>query len=175
VHLCLAWGYWRVKADLEMARSHLEQAIALNPNDLDNYCLKGFLSTCMGNFEEGIWCTGESIRRAPNMPEECLYSRVMAEYLLGRYGDAIATFGRMLRPSVELIGWIAACYAELGRDDDARAAAIRFRERARAEGAGPPNDEVEAWRAYWWKVFPAKEQSSVERLFSGLRKAGLPV
>ena len=174
-HLCLAWGYWRVKGNVEMAETQLEEAIALNANDLDNYCLKGFLSTCMGKFEEGIWCASETIRRAPNLPEECLYSRVMAEYLLGRYGDAIASFGRMSHPSVELLGWIAACYAELGRDSEARTAAMQFRERARTERAGPPDDNAEAWRAYWSKAFPTTERTSLERLFAGLRKAGLPV
>jgi len=174
-HLCLAWGYWQIKGNAAMAKAQIEEAIGLNPNDLDNYCLKGLLLTCAGELEEGIWCTTEAIRRAPNMPEECLRSRVMAEYLLGRYGDAIATFGRMSHPPVELLGWIAACYAELGRNSEARAAMMQFRERARVERAGPPDDDVEAWRAYWLKVFPAKEQISLERLFAGLHKAGLPV
>jgi TolB-like protein len=174
-HLCLAYGYWRIKRNFEMAKAQIEEAIALNPNDLDNYCLKGFLSTYAGELEEGIWCTSEAIRRAPNMPEECLHSRVMAEFLLGRYGDAIGTFGRMANPPVVLLGWIAACYAELGRDSDAQAAMMKFRDRVRAEHVGPPDDNIEAWRAYWLRVFPAQEQSSVERLFAGLRKAGLPV
>ena len=56
-HLCLAWGYWRIKANYEMALAQVEEAIALNPNDLDNYSLKGWLSTCAGNLEEGIWCS----------------------------------------------------------------------------------------------------------------------
>jgi adenylate cyclase len=174
-HLCLAWGYWQVKGNFEIAKAQIEEAIALNPNDLDNYCLKGFLSIYAGELEEGIWCTSEAIRRAPNMPEKCLESRVMAEYLLGRYADAIATFGRMSHPPVKLLGWIAACYAELGRDSEARAATMQFRERARAERGGPPDDDTEAWRAYWLKVFPARELTNVERLFAGLRKAGLPV
>lgn len=173
--LCLAWGHWQVEGNFEMAKAQIEEAIALNPNDLDNYCLKGFLLTYTGELEEGIWCTSEAIRRAPNMPEKCLHSRVMAEYLLGRYEDAIATFGRMSQPRADLLGWLAACYAELGRDGEARAAAARFHERARAERAGPSDDDVEGWKAYWAKAFPARDQSSVERLLAGLRKAGLPV
>lgn len=104
-----------------------------------------------------------------------LHSRVIAEYLLGRFEDAITTFGRMLQPPVAVYGWIAACYAELGRDTEARAAAAEFRERAQAERVGLPEDDVEAWRTFWSKAFPAKERASVERLFVGLRKAGLPV
>jgi adenylate cyclase len=173
--LCLAFGYLRIKGNLEAAKAQVEEAIALNPNDLDNYCLKGFLSTYMGELEDVLWCTSQAIRRAPNMPEKCLHSRVMAEYLLGRYADAIATFARMSRPPIELIGWVAACYAELGRDSEARAAAQQFRDRARTEKPGLATDDPAAWTAYWARRFPARDRASVERLLEGLRKAGFPV
>jgi hypothetical protein len=42
-HLCLAWGHWRLESNYEMAETQLEEAIALNPNDLDNYCLKALI------------------------------------------------------------------------------------------------------------------------------------
>jgi tetratricopeptide (TPR) repeat protein len=174
-HLCLAWGYWRIKGNYEMAEAQIEEAIALNPNDLDNYCFKGWLSTCAGNLEDGIWCSSQAIRRAPNMPEKCLHTRVMAEYLLGRFEQAITTFGRMVRPPVSLLGWVAACYAELGRTAEARAAVAEFRARARAEATGPPDDDIAGWRAFWAKCFPAREPGNLDRLFVGLRKAGMPV
>jgi TolB-like protein/cytochrome c-type biogenesis protein CcmH/NrfG len=174
-HLCLAWGYWRIKGNYEMAEAQIEEAIALNPNDLNNYCFKGWLSTCAGNLDEAIWCSSQAIRRAPNLPDECLRTRVMAEYLLGRFEQAILTFGRMVHPPVPLLGWVAACYAELGRTAEAYAAAADFRARARSTGIGPPDDDVASWRAYWAKCFPAREPASLERLFAGLRKAGLPV
>jgi adenylate cyclase len=174
-HLCLAWGYWRIKGNYEMAEAQIEEAIALNPNNLDNYCFKGWLSTCAGNLEEGIWCSSQAIRRAPNLPEECLHTRVMAEYLLGRFEQAITTFGRMVHPPVPLLGWVAACYAELERTAEAHAAVAELRSRARAEATGPPDDDIAGWRAYWAKCFPAREPASLERLFVGLRKAGLPV
>ena len=174
-HLCLAWGYWRIKGNYEMAEAQIEEAIALNPNDLDNYCFKGWLSTCAGNLEEGIWCSSQAIRRAPNLPDECLRTRVMAEYLLGQFEQAILTFGRMVRPPVSLLGWVAACYAELDRTAEAHAMAADFRARAGSTGLGPPDDDIASWRAYWAKCFPAREPASLERLFAGLRKAGLPV
>jgi TolB-like protein/Tfp pilus assembly protein PilF len=174
-HLCLAWGYWRIKGNYEMAEAQIEEAIALNPNDLDNYCFKGWLSTCAGKLEEGIWCSSQAIRRAPNLPDECLRTRVMAEYLLGQFEQAILTFGRMVRPPVSLLGWVAACYAELDRTAEAHAMAADFRARAGFTGIGPLDDDIASWRAYWAKCFPAREPASLERLFAGLRKAGLPV
>ena len=175
VHLCLSWAHWWIKGNYEIAEAQIDEAIALNPNDLDNYCFKGWLSTCAGRLEEGIWCSSQAIRRAPNLPEHCLTTRVMAEYLLGRFDQAIATFGRMLHPPAPLFGWIAACYASLDRTADAQAAIAELRVRLRAGHAGPLNDDVESWRTYWSKRFPAKDEARLERLFAGLRKAGLPI
>jgi adenylate cyclase len=173
--LCLAFGHLQLTGNLELAQAQIEEAIALNPNDLDNYCLKGFISTYLGELQDVLWCTSEAIRRAPNMPEKCLQSRVMAEYLLGRYADAIATFGRMSRPPIELLGWVAACYAELGRAEEAEAIARQFRDRARMEKPGLAADDETAWKAYWARRFPARDRASVDRLLVGLRKAGFPV
>lgn len=175
VHLCFAWAHWWIKGNYEMAEAQIDEAIALNPNDLDNYCFKGWLSTCAGKLEQGIWCSSQAIRRAPNLPEHCLTTRVIAEYLLGRFDDAIATFGRMVRPPTTMFGWVAACYASLDRAAEAQAAIAEFRARVRVELADPPADNAEGWRLYWAKRFPAKDPASKERLFAGLRKAGLSV
>jgi TolB-like protein len=175
IHLCLAWAQWWINGNYEMAEAQIDEAIALNPNALDNYCFKGWLSTCAGKLEQGIWCAGQAIRRAPNLPEHCLTTQVIAEYLLGRFEQAIATFGRMLHPPAPMYAWIAACYANLDRPAEASAALAEFRARLQAEQAGPPLDDVEGWRLYWSKRFPAKEPESMERLFAGLRKAGLPI
>ncbi|WP_162917215.1 adenylate/guanylate cyclase domain-containing protein [Dongia deserti] len=175
VHLGLAWAHWWINGNYEIAEAQIDEAIALNPNALDNYCFKGWLSTCAGKLEQGIWCSSEAVRRAPNLPDHCLTTRVIAEYLLGRYDQAIATFGRMLHPPAPMFAWVAASYANLDRAIDAHAALAAFRARLQAEEAGPPADDAEGWRLYWSKCFPAKEPASLERLYTGLRKAGLPI
>jgi adenylate cyclase len=174
-HLCFAWAHWWIRGNYEMAEVQVDEAIALNPNALDNYCFKGWLSTCAGKFEQGIWCASQAIRRAPNLPEHCLTTQVVAEYLLGRFDQALATFGRMLHPPALMFAWIAACYANLDRAAEARAALAEFRARVQTERTGPPSDDAESWRLFWSKRFPAKHPASLERLFDGLRKAGLPV
>ncbi|HJR23683.1 MAG TPA: hypothetical protein VJ822_18755 [Dongiaceae bacterium] len=174
-HLCFAWAHWWIRGNYELAEVQIDEAIALNPNALDNYCFKGWLSTCAGKFEQGIWCASQAIRRAPNLPEHCLTTQVIAEYLLGRFDQALATFGRMLHPPALMLAWVAACYANLDRAAEARAALAEFRSRLQAEGTGPPSDDAEGWRLFWSKRFPAKDPASLERLFDGLRRAGLPV
>ena len=74
-----------------------------------------------------------------------------------------------------MLAWVAACYANLDRAAEARAALAEFRSRLQAEGTGPPSDDAEGWRLFWSKRFPAKDPASLERLFDGLRRAGLPV
>jgi hypothetical protein len=81
----------------------------------------------------------------------------------------------MLHPPALMFAWIAACYANLDRAAEARAALAEFRARMQAERTGPSSDDVESWRLFWSKRFPAKDPASLERLFDGLRKAGLPV
>jgi general stress protein YciG len=74
-----------------------------------------------------------------------------------------------------LWGWIAACYAELGRGREARSAALQFCKGAGVEHASLSGSDADVWRIYWRRRFPAKNPADLERLFAGLRKAGLPV
>ena len=77
--------------------------------------------------------------------------------------------------TAELLGCLAASYAQLGRDAEARAAAAEFLDRAAAEFAVHPGDDVEHWRTYWMRLIPIKDPADRDHLFDGLRKAGLPV
>ena len=74
----------------------------------------------------------------------------------------------------EFLGYLAASYAQLGRDGEARATATECHDRAVAEFAFDLDDDVERWRAYWLRFIPLKEVTDRDHLFDGLRKAGLP-
>ena len=173
-HLVLAWAYFRVKANFELAASQLEQAITLNPNDYYNYCFKSWFLTCSGDPDEGIVCANEALRRSPLVNDGCLYSIGFADYMAGRYEQALTTFGKMSFTFVEVQACIGACYAQIGRMDDARTAANEFLDRARAELAIYPAKDSDSWREYWLRLLPFKEASKLEHLLDGLRKAGLP-
>ena len=75
----------------------------------------------------------------------------------------------MLRPA-----WIAACYAQLGRDAQAQAAAAEVRELAPSDPSVPYEDDIERWRAYWSRLAKFEDPNDRARFLEGLRKAGLP-
>jgi TolB-like protein len=172
-HLALGRAY-RVRANHELAEAQFETAIALNPNDVWNYCGKGFLLTCLGRLDEGISCDTYALRLNPLLPDTCLYSIGIAHYLGRRYEDAIATFCKMSYLPTEILGCLAASYAQLGRDGEARKTATECHDRAVAEFAPGLDGDVERWRAYWLRFIPLKEVTDRDHLFDGLRKAGLP-
>jgi hypothetical protein len=74
----------------------------------------------------------------------------------------------------EILGCLAASYAQLGRDDEARATTAEFLDRVAAEFAVHPGDAAGRWQAFWQSVIPIKEAADRDHLFDGLRKAGLP-
>jgi len=168
VHLVLALAYRDVKANFELADAQVRTAIELNPNHYWNYCFKCWLSTCAGDLEEGISCGNEAVRRNPLLPDGCLSGIAIAEYLAGRYERAIETFGKMSNPDPECEACLAACYAQLGRDDEARVAADDFRKRA-----GEEVEKAESWHAYWSAMLKFKDPAALEHLLEGMGKAGL--
>jgi TolB-like protein/Flp pilus assembly protein TadD len=158
----------------ELAKVHIERALELNPNDYHNICNKGYFLAFSDRPSESIACSNEAMRLNPLAPDNCLFAIGIAEYVAGRYEEALATFGRtkgwgLLRPAS-----IAACYAQLGRDAQARAAAAEVRELAPGDPSVPNEDDIERWRAYWSRLMQFEDANDWVRFLEGLRKAGLP-
>jgi adenylate cyclase len=158
----------------ELAKIQIEKALALNPNDYDNLCAKGWLLAFSGELVEGIACSKEAMRLNPFAPEYCLFAIGVAEYVARRYEAAIGAFGKMASLGLLKPAFLAACYAQLGRDEQARAAAAEVLESAKTELAIPLGQDAKRWRAYWAKAFPFQNPDDLEHLVNGLRKAGLP-
>jgi tetratricopeptide (TPR) repeat protein len=83
----------------------------------------------------------------------------------GRYEEAIAAYQRVLTRSPNFAPAymdLAVCYAELGREAEARAAAAEL---LRLD----PNFSLEAWK----QQAPFKDPAVLERHIAALRQAGL--
>ena len=172
--LVLAIAYFKVKKNFELSNTQLQAAMELNPNQYWSYCFKCWFSTCEGDPEEGIQCGTEAIRRNPLLPDACLYSIGFAEYLSGRYEKAIEAYGRMSHPYAEDEACIAACYAQLGRLEEAAKAANEFRRLIALKTPNKdPATDLEKWKGYWLNIFPLKDQAALDHILDGIRKAGL--
>ena len=172
-HMVLGCSYRDIRADLDMAITHLDKAISANPNDYWNYCCKGGLLTMAGKLEESIECSHEAIRRSPMLPDTCLESIGLAEYFSEQYGQAILSFGESLKPKSHIDAYISACYAHLNRMQEAEIAADDFRQKNRMKPFIDEIDDPDCWCDYWDRFWHFKDPKLVDHLLAGLRKAGI--
>lgn len=147
--------------DREEEERHNQRALALNPNDANALTSAGAILARHGRYEEAIDRVREAMRLNPYHPEWYWVSLGNIFYLARRYEDALESFKHRSGPGYWLLARIAACYGQLGRMEQARAAAaevMRLKPDFATSKLRYPN-----WAA-----------SDVERVREGMRKAGLP-
>ncbi len=171
----LGVAYQYGKGNFEAAQAQFAKALELNPNDADAYCLRGWCHVYAGEGEEAIACTDLAIRLSPFDLDGCLYAQSAAHYLARRYAEALESLGRMVDPAYPIDAFRAACYAQLGRDNDARQAMETFMSEGPEKFIDWPGEDPEAWRRLWIQRHPFLDPSNLEHLLDGFRKAGMPV
>lgn len=173
-HWALACAHFYMHRD-GLATFHVDRAIALNPNEYKNYCVKGWILVFSGKPADGIACALEGRRINPLASAGCHINVGIGEYTAGEYQASIdalrggGKFGYMRDV------FMAAAYAQLGdrRKASQLAAGIIPRASRLVEPYGGP--EKTRWRAYLESVFPYQNTGDKEHFMDGLRKAGLPV
>jgi adenylate cyclase len=151
----------RLRDEYDMAIFHLERGVELNPNDAIGLVHLGSALGTSGRAEEGIEITRRAIRLDPYVSFAwgalgvCLYA-------LRRYEEALAAYLKIGRnKSAWHMAREAACLAQLGRLDEARAQAAEVLRRK-------PGFSVQAEMPHY--RYPA----DADNLREGLLKAGLP-
>ncbi len=165
---------YRYKNQHELAKVQIERALALNPNDYHNLCSKGWFLTVSGEPAEAITCLNEAARLNPFAPDNCLLAIGMADYTARNYESAIEAFGKATGWGLVRPAWLAACYAQLGREGEASVAAGEALRSVETELAIQSGKDSELWRAYWARLACFKNPADFEHLLEGLRKACLP-
>ncbi|MCC8942134.1 adenylate/guanylate cyclase domain-containing protein [Bradyrhizobium sp. Arg68] len=149
------------ESEIEMA----DRAVALNPNSFRAWSSRGHVYRVAGLPEEAVQSFERAIRMSPIDPllHRTFTGMGFAFIELHRFGEAIVAGKKALRqnPSYSLAHrCLAAAFALLGRDAEAREAAARL---------------LELDPAFTIGAFVARGgQSNSKLMVEGLRKAGLP-
>jgi TolB-like protein len=155
-----AFGHWALASahfymhHSGLATFHIDRAIALNPNEYKNYCIKGWILVFSGKPADGIACALEGRRINPLASAGCHINVGIGEYTAGEYQASIdalrggGKFGYMRDV------FMAAAYAQLGdrRKANQLAAGIIQRSSRLVEPYGGP--EKTRWHAYLESLFP---------------------
>ena len=147
--------------DLDDEARHYQRAIALNPNDANAIAAYGALLAVFGRPEEGIDRIREAMRLNPYHPEWYWVDLGIVLYIARRYADAVEAYSHRTRPGSWVLARLAACYAQMGRMQEAAAAAAEVRKLR-------PDFSLAKLRRTGWNA------TDTEHILEGMRKAGLP-
>ena len=141
----------------------LETAITLNPNDADGYVFLAQALNRTGRPEEAISLVEKAQRLNPAAPPWYTWNLGIAYYLARRYDDAVTALRRGRPLGAMAYRWLAASYAQLGRDLEAKAAAEEYLKRT-------PDFSL----ARHLEMLHFQQADDRDHYTEGLRKAGLP-
>jgi adenylate cyclase len=151
------------RQQLDQAVIHGDRAFARNPNDPRIVAQKGELLTWLGKPDEGAEWIRKAMRLDPHGAHARAHLLGRALYGSRRYADAVDAYRQIASPRYSHLAGMAACYAQMGRDAEAKeqaAAALRLK----------PDFAIESYL----RTLPFSETTDRSHLADGLRKAGLP-
>jgi adenylate cyclase len=160
IHL---WG----AREFDLAIADEERAVALDPNFAQGYGTLAEVLHYAGRSEEALEHFATMARLDPHHPPQYLHFFAQSLFALGRYEEAVEqTKARLARQPYSDVSHVllAACYGQLGRTEEARAAwaeALRLN----------PDYSIEHRR----KILPYKNPADFDLLVEGLRKAEISV
>ncbi|MEJ2123033.1 MAG: winged helix-turn-helix domain-containing protein [Alphaproteobacteria bacterium] len=153
------------KKEHEKAIAAQEKAIALSNNAADQIAGLGGILIWAGRPEKSIELVRKAMRLNPMYPIEYLWNLGHANFVLGRYDEAIEALKRIRDRNPDYLpahAYLAASYSELGRDEEARIEAAEVKRLS-------PQASIETWK----QRLPYKDQAILERLVASLRRVGL--
>jgi adenylate cyclase len=166
---------WR---EFDQAERHLDLARAMNPNDPTIQMVWAFAQACFGRPEQGLPAAEMAFRLNPLHPSWYTHFLSRILFLLRRYEEvATALEPRTREPPVTHrrdLGWLAAAYGLLGREDDARRCARLFLEGVRQAWRGDPSAGPAEYVDWLVDASFLRRAEDEKHLREGLRLAGLP-
>ena len=148
-----------------------ERAVSLNPSSATGYLALAEAHVFAGRPNEAITAAKKAFRLDPNFPAPYAFVEALALFSLQQYDKAITLLQRAVSAKPEfneaLIVLIAA-YGQLGRMNDA--SPVQERLNQRLVSGKLPRLTID-WQKHRW---PYQHEADRNRLFEGLKKAGVP-
>jgi pentatricopeptide repeat protein len=165
-HYALAW-YSLLARDHARALAEAKKSVDLTPNFALGYFALGVVRIFLGQFDQAADPFARAMRLSPHEPLMFFFSNFLAlgQYHQGHYEEAakIARAGLAIRPFHVLYRTLAACYGQLGRVEDARAALFEMQRLM-------PREAEQLWETTNPYIDPAHRAHVID----GLRRAGMP-
>jgi adenylate cyclase len=147
----------------DAAGVHFERALALNPTDVLTIAHRCHWLFRVGRHEEALAGLDDVLLREPFPPSWYWEVRGMILLATRRYRDAIEAIDRISRLQAYNHAYLAACYAQLGRMEEAK-----------IEAGKALRMQPEFTIGWLMLSEPYKNPADSEPLLEGMRKAGLP-
>jgi adenylate cyclase len=160
-HQVLAQAYL-ARGAVDQAMTHAERSMAFNPSDATAVEQVGLISIRAGRADTGIDLIRQAMRLNPYHPDWYWTDLAIGLYAARRYAEALDANRRIAAwKSPAHLARLAACYAQLGRLDAARAEAAELLK-------VKPDFRISSRAAIY------RDPADAEHKRDGLRKAGLP-
>jgi adenylate cyclase len=169
-HTALGLAYL-FRGDHDLARSHLDRALALNPSNTDAMVHLARCEALSGNPKKGVEHISEALRFNPFANYQWFAGQV--HFIAGQYEEAIRNLSTLSSPNALVHAFLAASHGQLGNDTEARASASLFtsmaQELVKLSGTSLP----QSWVEFIAARYPFKYQKDAKHFIFGLKKAGL--
>jgi TolB-like protein/Flp pilus assembly protein TadD len=161
----------------EKALQNAEKAMALNPADAESQFALAEVLVYSGKPKEAMKIINTVMRIDPSRMAECLNLFGKAHFCLGEYEEAIAAFNRSLKynPASGHYDWLASAYANIGKDNEARASFEIEKKRwleVSAKGETAKFTKLDLQPTVF--TIPFNNPEVTQRFVGGLIKAGWP-
>jgi tetratricopeptide (TPR) repeat protein len=167
------------RCEYDQAEHYFQRAVELNPNNADTYCNMGLYFVYIGLPLRAIECLQKAMHRNPFCPDYYPETLGMAYYLAHRFDEGVAVLRRVRRLPSWGRAYLAACYAQLDRLEEAQAETAEYIREARGTSDPPTLGEPDSVQiligALDADLRTHKNAADYQFWLDGLRKAGFPI